>query len=157
MSTAPRKSVPFLPKARDVTLAEKASSEIRAFLSKEGKGDVLVSLTRTSEKKAVEFFLPPVIVEFLFKTLVHIADGNAVTIVPIHAELTTQEAANLLNVSRPYLIQLLEKGKIKFHKTGRHRRILFADILKYKEESKVKSRKAREELTREAQDLDLGY
>ncbi len=149
--------MPILPKSRDIDLAVKASSEMRTFLSGDGKGDVRFSLRRATDRGSVEFLLPQTIVEFLFSTIRHIADGNAVTLVPIHAELTTQEAANLLNVSRPYLIQLLEKGKIKFHKVGRHRRILFADILKYQEESKNKSRKARDELTKEAQDLDLGY
>lgn len=157
MSVASRKSTPILPKTHEIELAGKASVEMRTFLSGNAKGDVQVSLRRKSEQGSIEFLLPPAIVDFLFKTLVHIADGNAVTLVPIHAELTTQEAANLLNISRPYLIQLLEKGKIKFHKIGRHRRILFADILKYQGNIKAKSRKARDELTKEAQDLDLGY
>ena len=157
MAVIARKSAPILPKSHEIELAGKASSEMRTFLSGNGKTDVQFSLRKETGKKSAEFLLPPAIVEFLFRTLLHIADGNAVTLVPIHAELTTQEAANLLNVSRPYLIQLLEKGKIKFHTVGRHRRILFADILKYQEESKGKSRKAREELTKEAQDLDLGY
>ncbi len=84
-------------------------------------------------------------------------NGDAVTIVPFQAELTTQEAADFLNVSRLYLIKLLEKELIPVRRVGRHRRILFADILKYKEKSKEKSRKVREALTQEAQDLDLGY
>ena len=58
-----------------------------------------------------------------------------------------------LNVSRPYLIQLLEKGALPFHSVGRHRRVLFEDLLKYKAESS----KIREKLTRDAQDLGLGY
>lgn len=150
-------SRPVLPKAHDIDLAMKATSEMRTFLSGDGKGDIQFSLKRKNKNGSVEFFLPPAIVELIFRTLHHIADGNAVTLVPIHAELTTQEAANLLNVSRPYLIQLLEEGKIPFNKVGRHRRILFADILKYQEESKRKSAKARDELIKEAQDLDLGY
>lgn len=85
-----------------------------------------------------------------------IAKSN-VTIIPCHAELTTQEAADFLNISRPYLIQLLEKGKIPFKKVGRHRRILFEDLMKYKEYSKAAGRKIREQLTGEAQDLGIGY
>jgi excisionase family DNA binding protein len=76
---------------------------------------------------------------------------------PFQAELTAQEAADFLNVSRPYLVKLLEKELIPVRRVGRHRRILYADILKYKEKSKEKSRKIREALTQEAQDLDLGY
>ncbi len=126
-----------------------------AFLSRDGKKDIQFSLKRSSE--TIEFFLTPPIVELIFRTLVHIANGDAVTLVPFHAELTTQEAANFLNVSRPYLIQLLEKGMIPFRRVGRHRRILFEDIVKYKGKSKEKSRNALQELTEEAQDLDLGY
>ena len=82
---------------------------------------------------------------------------DAVTIMPFHAELTTKEAADFLNVSRPYLVKLLEKELIPIRRVGRHRRIFFEDIQKYKEKSKKKSSKVREALTQEAQDLDLGY
>jgi excisionase family DNA binding protein len=157
MAVAVRKSMPVVPHTRDIDLAEKASSAMRNFLASNQKGDILFLLNREKQRETIEFFLTPVIVEFFFRTLLQIANGNAVTLIPIHAELTTQEAANLLNVSRPYFIQLLEKGKIRFRKVGRHRRILFADILKYQEKSDDKSRKAREALIKQAQELDLGY
>ena len=70
---------------------------------------------------------------------------------------TTQEAADFLNVSQPFLIQLLEKEKIPFRKVGRHRRIMFEELMKYKERSKERSHKIREKLTEEAQDLGIGY
>jgi excisionase family DNA binding protein len=157
MAVSSRKSSPILPKSHDIHLAENASIQMSSFLANDGKKDIQFSLRRSNGKDVIEFFLTPAIVDLIFKTLVHIAKGDAVTIVPFHAELTTQEAANFLNVSRPYLIQLLEKGLIPFRRVGRHRRILFEDILKYKEKSKEKSRKARKELTEDAQDLDLGY
>ena len=157
MVISTRKPTPVLPKTRDIHLAESALAQMGSFLSHGGKKDVQFSLKRSSERDSIEFLLTPTIVELIFRTILHISKGDAVTIVPFHAELTTQEAANFLQVSRPYLIKLLEKGLIPFHKTGRHRRILFVDIVKYKEKSKGKSTKSLDDLTKEAQELDLGY
>src|SRR5258708_886013 len=157
MAISTRKSTPVLPKTHDIHLAEIALVQMSSFLMNDGKKDIRFSLRRSKGKEVIEFDLTPAVVELIFRTIVHIATGDAVTIVPFHAELTTQEAADFLNVSRPYLIKLLEKELIPVRRVGRHRRILFEDILKYKEKSKEKSRKAREALTQEAQDLDLGY
>lgn len=150
-----KRALPSMPGSHDRNLARKASDEIASFVSQDKKKDIQFIIKKP--KKEVTFFLSHAIVELLFRSLLQIARGNAVTIVPIHAELTTQEAANLLNVSRPYLVRLLEERKIPYHKIGRHRRVLFRDLLIYKEKSKNKSRKARKELIEQAQDYDLGY
>ena len=76
-------------------------------------------------------------------------------VVPVHAELTTQEAANILNVSRPHLVKLLEQGQLPYHKTGRHRRVLFADLMQFKEKRAQESNEAMQELADQGQDLNF--
>jgi excisionase family DNA binding protein len=79
-----------------------------------------------------EIELPVSVFQILKQVVSHMMLGRAVSIVPVNQELTTQEAADLLNVSRPYLVSLLEEGKIPFVKVGTHRRVSFSDLMAYK-------------------------
>ena len=101
--------------------------------------------------------IPTSALRLLLDVLTEIGQGNAVSIIPIHAELTTQEAADVLNVSRPFLVQLLEKGDIPFHKIGTHRRVRYQDVIAYKERIDAERRKALDELAAQAQELGMGY
>ena len=90
----------------------------------------------------------------LLRQLVHIlAQGDAVSIVPVHKELTTQQAADILNISRPYLISLLEKGEIEYSRTGKHRRIQFGNLLAYKRKRDQERRAQLAELTRMSEEF----
>lgn len=101
--------------------------------------------------------LPQSAVKLLFEILNQIAEGNALTLVPKHASLSTQEGADLLNVSRPFFIKLLETGEMPFQKIGNRRRVFADDLIKYKEKLLKARRKILQDLVDEAQDLGLGY
>jgi excisionase family DNA binding protein len=101
--------------------------------------------------------LPASAVNLLVRILTEMANGNALTLIPIHAELTTQQAADLLNVSRPYFITLLEQGKVPYRKVGKHRRILFRDLMDYKRRSDRERDELLAALAKEAQEEGMGY
>ncbi len=101
--------------------------------------------------------IPAPVVDLLARILTYMANGDAVAVVPVRAELTTQQAADLLNVSRPHLVKLLDRGDIPSRKVGTHRRVLLADILEYRKRDQQKRKAILDELTREAQDMGLDY
>ena len=131
--------------------AELASSASRTLASR-ANGDLRVHLD-----DGQVLTLPSSAARLLSHLLTEMGQGNAVTLIPIHAELTTQHAADILNVSRPHLIKLLNEKAIPFHMAGSHRRVRFQDIANYKAQFEMSRQKALEELAAQSQELEMGY
>lgn len=144
-----------LPLEQEVQAAAKGQRALAAYLATQGEIQRIQIYDEKNKAHQVE--LPTSALRLLVDILAELADGNAVKVVPIHAELTTQEAADMLNVSRPHLVKLLEEGVLPFHKTGKHRRIRFADLMGFKAEQDRANERAMEELAKQAQELQLGY
>lgn len=129
--TLPAFAEPFgkhLPTADD----RHAADQLRRIIAAHAAGDATLKVLDDRTAKPVDVALTPGMSALLLDLLRHVGSGNAVTLVPIRELLTTQQAADLLNVSRPYLIGLLDKGEIDHSFTGRHRRIRAEDVFAYK-------------------------
>lgn len=146
-----KKLDPVIPNEKEIELATESSRSLAGI----DTNKMHTFEIQVDGKKMIR--IPASVFKMLFTILTQMAAGNAVTIIPIHAELTTQEAANLLNVSRPYLISLLEEGKLPYRKVGTRRKILFEDLMNYRKKDDTERLKILNKLTEDAQDLDMGY
>jgi len=136
------------PTEEETTLARESSRR----LSQYGPRDLAVQVDGVGE-----VVLPASAVQLLVRLLTEMGEGNAITLVPIHAELTTQQAADLIDVSRPFLIKQMEEGLIPFHNVGTHRRILFKDLMEYKRKMIALRLEALDELAALGQEMDPNY
>lgn len=146
---------PVIPTPHDVALAE-ASSRVLAQHLPAQSTDVQFRLVEDGQETEV-VTVPAAALTLLLRLLKEMARGHAVTLLPLHTELTTQQAADMLNVSRPFLIRLLEDEQIPYRKVGTHRRVQLRDVLAYQARTDADRRAALDELTAEAQRLGLGY
>jgi excisionase family DNA binding protein len=118
--------------ARLPSATERASAnQLRRIIAAQGGEETKIKVTGEHGKPA-DVILTEGLSTLLLELLRYIEQGDAVTLVPVTQMLTTQQAADILNVSRPFLIQLLERGAIGFTTTGRHRRIKAEDLFRYK-------------------------
>jgi excisionase family DNA binding protein len=139
------------PSKRDAALAKEVGQKLAAH----PRGKLRLELKTGSSTE--ELVLPQAALRLLVRALSEMGQGHAVTLTPVHAELTTQQAADLLNVSRPHLVKLLDDGHIPSRKVGTHRRVKLEDLLAYKRDFLIQRHAALSELSELSQDLDMGY
>ena len=149
-----------IPTAADAELARESGLQLCHFLGKHplnnDSSHLRLRLQANNEPEEV-MTIPVSAFRLLADILAQMARGNAVTLIPVNAELTTQQAADILNVSRPFLIKLIEDGQIPYRKVGTHRRIRFEDLMVYKRDIDNKRRDVLADLVSEAQELNMGY
>jgi excisionase family DNA binding protein len=143
---------PIIPSVRDAVLAREATRVLDGRVI--GDGTLKMQIIDGSAKNTA-LDLSPAAAALLRELLVEMAAGRAVTIVPTDAEVTTGEAADLLRVSRPFVVGLIDKGELPARMVGAHRRLLLEDVLRYKRESKAKARAALREMVAISQELGL--
>jgi len=142
--SAPNRRPPQLPTEEEISQAREASRQLARLLPEGRQALKLV----TDDNRHEMVSLPPDALRLLLDLLTQLGQGNAVTLVPHRAELTTQEAADYLNVSRPYVVSLIESGKLPARKVGTRRRVAFTDLLRFDEEDSKNRRTALDEFTR---------
>lgn len=133
-------------------MASTALSQVKRHLAQHPDQPMVQVLADDADRALV---LPRGAVELLARVLAHMAAGEGVSVVPAHAELTTQQAADVLNVSRPYLINLLDTEEIEYRRVGKHRRIRAESLMEYKRRDDARRRDVADELSALTQELRL--
>lgn len=149
---------PVLPSETEMAQAREASRQLARLLPSggdEGAAQCRVLRMGTEDNHHEMVSIPPGALRLLVDILTQLGQGRAVTVLPQKAELTTQEAADYLNVSRPYVVSLIEQEKLPARKVGTRRRVAFEDLLRFDEEQRVQRRAALDELARIDQELGL--
>lgn len=143
------------PSEADALLARESSRQLATH--KLGRRSSVRIRLLDDSKEAEPVAVPVSALRLFLHLLTEMSQGNAVTLIPSPAELTTQQAADLLNVSRPYLVKLLEEGKMPFRTVGKYRRVRFDDVMTFKRKDDEARAKILDQLTAEAQELGMGY
>ena len=143
------------PSEADALLARESSR--RLATRKLGRKTSIRIQVLDDGEEAETVSVPASALRLFLHLLTEMAQGNAVTLIPTHAELTTQQAADLLNVSRPYVVKLLDEGRIPSRTVGKYRRVRFDDLMAFKRKDDDARAKVLDQLTTEAQELGMGY
>ena len=143
------------PTEEDTTLAQASSQALASYIQNHQIEQTIKVMFHEGMSETIT--IPASAFHLLVDILTQMAKGNAVTLIPVKKELTTQEAADILNVSRPYLVDLLESGAIPFRKVGTRRRVRYEDVIDYKNQIDAQRMQTLEELAAQAQELKMGY
>ena len=141
------------PTEAEAALARESGPLLAKLLERQAEFQLQSPLEAATQAITV----PRSAVQLLAQILAQMAQGHAVTLVPIRAELSTQRAAELLNVSRPFMVKLLDEGRLPYRKVGKHRRIRLVDVLAYKRRDDEERRVVLVRLASEGQALQMGY
>jgi len=137
----------------DLMFAQQSMNIFKRHTDRQGR--LTFQINKGNVKESV--IIPAVAARLFENILMQLSEGNTATVLPLQREITTQQAADLLNVSRPYLIGLIDCGKIPCRKVGTHRRVYAKDVLNFKRTDNLKRSAALDALVKEAQELELGY
>jgi excisionase family DNA binding protein len=140
---------PVAPTEADVEVAKESNRRLARFRGGE------ISLTTREDTHTERIEIPKAALPIIRYVLECMSQGLAISLAPVHTQVTTQQAANLLGVSRPFLIKLLERNEIPFTKVNRHRRIVLKDLLEYKRRSHQERQRVLDELSRLDQGLEI--
>jgi excisionase family DNA binding protein len=143
---------PMAPTEQDVIDAAKIAKRLQDL-----EGESLSIEVKVPGAADETMAVPQIIAGILLMLLVLVANGQAVQVVPIEKEISPNEAADLLNVSRPYVLKLMNEGKLPFIRVGAHRRLLASEVLAYKQKQMAESRAAMQELNALSREMDMGY
>lgn len=160
MDTAPHTMEDLIRRMTPIAVPPEQQAQVAA-LSKALEGMNRATRRRAPKcqlvgPKGQSIALPETVFYVLERVVEVMARGDSITVVPVGREVTTQQAADLLNVSRQYLVRLLDEGRIRFRKTGKHRRLRIEDVLSFKENRDKDRRAGLRELSQMTQEFG-GY
>lgn len=152
-SAADTLMTPVRPSHEDAYLARASASRLSQMKKRAGT----VTVTVAQDRGAEELTIPAIALDLLEMILEELGQGHAVALAPLEREVSTQTAADVLNVSRPHLIKLLESGAMPFSRVGTHRRVRLTDVLEYKARMDEEADQAYQQLVQQGQELGMGY
>jgi excisionase family DNA binding protein len=142
----------IIPTDQDTEIARTSSAALRPLLVNNGTAHLRFETQGLQDSEVV---IPQSAVRILLSALQEMAKGHSVTLLPVDTELTTQQAAEMMRISRPSLIKMLDERRLPYRKVGAHRRLRYDDVVSYLESERARRKKVMEDLVAETESLDL--